>query len=671
MRNLQMLKQVGLIFVLLFTFLQIVQAQSVSEVTAPLVDGERALQFLVDTNGVRAERLTVNVFYSNNAARLNNLNDASLSRGRAVLSLDNYSANIVSAQFLFPHGDFSTDPNRFLYMKYIAANREIVRYSDLESQISRQRGNTGLADFRRNPSLIDVNPEVYNKGNCVYYRVRITTNSRDVFTSETASFRMPDTYNIAIAGDSYGSGEGAPDRTFNLGGDNSRMWTHDDCHRSNKSGFVRGVKKFIGDNPDVAVDYIHVACGGAIVGNLITDAQQQSAFYDFRSPHHIQFKLIQDFLGRENPRELHLLLLSIGGNNLGFADYVINYMVMPNNAATDGSLPGEIQGQIEPLKESYLALNEQIQNRFPTAAVSISTYPDPTSGPHGFCGTAENLLQFNSSYSCCRWEVDTITSPVAEYQFTSEQFVRQMNRTVRESATEHRWSVIEVESRMGTHGLCNCADPYINTLGMSLRLQNNLGGTVHPNSKGYREIYRDPVASNINTAFSNFWTNRTFGILLFMLTGVEHEAIPEACPSPNAPSEYRLAGAISRIRWSRFENMPVLHNFVRDANVADAISKNDLARLRTLPAFRRLQSRRAEAMKIVERTFRKPQKSTANAAVSKLPESVVRQRTRAREFLRSTEFQKMRTKVMSESVRPQLEIDKDEMDNLFNRPRKP
>lgn len=670
MRNLQMLKKVGLIFVLLSAFSQLVKAQTANDFVTPLVDGERALQFLVNTNDVRAERLTVNVFYSDNAIKLNNLNDSSLSGGRAVLRLDRYSANVVYVQFLFPHSDFPTDPNRFLYRKYIAANSEIVRYSDLESQMSQQLNNTGLADFRRKPSLIDVNPRKYDKGVCVYYRVRITINSRDVFTSETASFRMPDTYNIAIAGDSYGSGEGAPHRTFNPVGDNSNMWTHDDCHRSNKSGFVRGVKKFIGDNPDVAVDYIHVACSGATVGKLITEAQQQSKFYDFRSPHRIQFDLIQKFLDDENHRELHLLLLSIGGNNLGFADIVINYMIMPTNAATDESLPGNIQSQINSLKDSYDALNEQIQNRFPTAAVSISTYPNPTRGPYGFCGTAANPAQLALRYPCCPSEVNQTTNPVAEYQFISEQFVRPMNSTVRESATEHGWSVIEVESRMGIHGLCNCDDPYVNTLGVSFLVQGNPSGTVHPNSNGYREIYRDPVASNINNAFDNFWTLRTGGIFLAKLLGIESETIPVACPSSEL-LDYLLSHIFLTTRVPRFQHIFDLRDFARDANVVDAISKNDLVRLRTLPAFKTLLSRRAEAMSIVERTFRKPQKSPANAAVSKLPESVVRQRTRAREFLRSTEFQKMRTKAMSESVRPQLQIDKDETDNLFNRPRKP
>ena len=316
---------------------------------------------------------------------------------------------------------------------------------------------------------------------------------------------------------------------------------------------------------------------------------------------------------------------------------------------------------------SYQILNEQIQSRFPTAAVSISTYPDPTRGPFGFCGTAANTAQRILRYPCCLVEVNQLINPVAEYQFTSEQFIRGMNTTVRNGSNQHGWSLIETETRMGTHGLCNCDDPYINTLGASFPLQGDERATVHPNKKGYREVYRNPVASNITDAFDNFVVQRKGGIFLAILFGIESDAIPAACPTSTIYGI--LPGLIAPYQNPNFDKILVLKDFLKDTAVRNAISKNDLTRLKTLPTFKTLQSRRAEVEKIVQKINRKPSKNPVKPVSVKLPQTLVKQRTVSRETLKSTEYKKIINKAKSKPFKPKLQNETDETDNLFNRRR--
>lgn len=651
---------ISISFIALLASSQAARAQSATEFAHPIVDGERALRFRVNTNNLRAEDLNVRVFYSVAASRLNNLNDTSLSRGRPVLKPDSANAQALSATFVFPHRDFPRDPNRSLYIRYKQIGLGIVLYSQVEAQL-------GQLVLPPN-SPIDTNPRIHAKGTCVFYRVRISANGQAVFTSETKSFRMPDTYNIGIAGDSYGAGEGAPDDNVELGGDNSDMWTQQDCHRSNKSGLVRGVKFFIQRNPDVAVDYLHVACTGAGISNLITQEQTRAVF-DFSSPHPIQFDLIRDeLLGSENQNhnELHLLLLSIGGNNAGFGSYVVNFIVAPFNAADDPNLPDDIPEDLEALGDAYDNLNEGIRERFPSAKVAVATYPDSTRGPLGFCNTLQDFVPREVTYFCCIAEVNPITNPREEYVFTSTQFISPLNETIRASANDHGWAVIDVENRMGAHGICDCAEPYINRIGDSILIQGDILGLVHPNSKGYREVYKEPVGDRVENLHQQFVAERTAGIFLAILLGIESPAIPQPCPAANALTALsdllRLLGRIKvadRPAW--------LDDFVFDKDVRDALDKGDMSRLKLSTPYKTLLTRRAEAMKIIAATFPQPTKRLVNPELLKPPASVLRAEARARIYLRSKQFRDLVARLKARARGARVRQDEDELDSLFNR----
>src|SRR5690606_31466177 len=107
--------------------------------------------------------------------------------------------------------------------------------------------------FHRNPLKIE-------HGTSVYYRWRREDGSQ-ARTGDVHAFAMPHPLVIAVMGDSYGSGEGAPEgeSTFftQVG------WDDRDSHRSDRSGQRRAVVQFMSKHPELWVEFEHVGISGA------------------------------------------------------------------------------------------------------------------------------------------------------------------------------------------------------------------------------------------------------------------------------------------------------------------------------------------------------------------------------------------------------------------------
>ena len=652
-------------------------SQSADVFDEPLVNGERALRFHVNTANVAPDQLDVTVFYSPVRGRLDNLANGALPRGTPILKEHPTLSGVLAAEFVFPHPDCATDPNRWLYIKEKVAGGAIVTYDSVESQVTSSAGFLGWPIYFTTwpvnrpaaNSPLDINPVVHERDTCIFYRVRVKRNGTVTFTSPVRSFRMPDTYNIAIAGDSYGAGEGAPRDNFELGGNNADMWSHNDCHRSRRSGLLKAVKNFIHDHPSVAVDYVHTACSGAWIRNLTTDEQEAGAI-DFSEPHPVQFDIVQnELLGSENQfhKELNLLLLSTGGNNAGFARYVIDYIILPGNSADNSEEQGTIDNDLAALAPELEALNENIQSRFPTAKVALSTYPDPTNGPRGLCGTAPGPVEFGITYSCCLGEVNQVFNPIDEYRFTSEHFVAPLNSVITNAVTAANvaggfphWYAIDVAGLMGPHGLCDCDEPYINRLTMSIATQGDPFGIAHPTDTGYRKVYAKIGAIRISDAFNDFVIERKGGILLAIAFGIESPAIPRSCT--------RLLTA--DFFWQLLDveyppKLELLREFVLNKDVIEARIKEDVPKLKQTIAFKELLSN-VQARKIYDQAFPRP--VTRPKPIRQKPSVRDREAAhRLRKYIRSREYQEIRAKVLADTRKFAEPKDDDTLDRFFNR----
>ncbi len=640
---------------LLLAFASEVSAQRIIGAVAPVTPGQRALRFTVDTDRFdRPELLVVTVFYAKDPALLNDLTEPLLSRGRPVLQSAQFRWQL-DATFIFPHDD-AKEPNRLLYLKRkLERGDRIVTYPDVENTVNNLAG-----------SPIDVNPKVYRK-DCVYYRVQLRAGSGGnvVFTSETTLFHMPDTFNVGLVGDSYGSGEGAPREGNN-------KWSHNDCHRSINSGLVRGVKKFIQDNPDVAVDYMHTACSGATIERL-TNPQSRN-YHEFEEEVPAQFDALKSkLLDDRDHDELHLLVMSVGGNDAKFGDYLLKYIVGPWNAATEDGLAGNIDGDLGNLGEAYDVLDSDIGDMFPVARVAIATYPDPTNGRYGACGRAPGPFEYHAEYRCCEVEVNP-TNPPEEFLFTARRFISPLNRTIRDAAHEHDWLVVGVDTRMGRHGVCNCDDPYINTYGGSMFVQGDIWGFMHPNKKGYREVYETPVANVVNAAFNDFADRRAAEVATATTLDEESAVVPPICtPTPELIDT--AEPPIGNIFSSLFINPPArvkeskpFSALLSDKDAKAALVKGDLAQLKKLPAYRAFIARRAELLPLLTATRTHRAVSTSSRTPRPLPPSVLRMRTEVQDFLKSQRHKELNERMKAANTHRVITVKDDALDGMYNRP---
>ena len=114
---------------------------------------------------------------------------------------------------------------------------------------------------------------------------------------------------IAIMGDSYSSGEGWPPFRES-GGDSVIAWDDPTCHRSRWSGFVRAATEMEAADSRSNVTVLDVACSGGTVPSGVLGPQNGRP---------AQVRQVNTL---RNEQPIDQVFLSIGGNDIGFADVI-------------------------------------------------------------------------------------------------------------------------------------------------------------------------------------------------------------------------------------------------------------------------------------------------------------------------------------------------------------
>ncbi len=236
----------------------------------------------------------------------------------------------------------------------------------------------------------------FKGGEQVFYKWLLIPRSGGTKVSGVSRFIMPRPINIAILGDSYGSGEGAPAV--------GSLWiagnSGNNCHRSENAGQFQAVRQFATNNPGIAIVYkpFFVSCSGATTVKLISSpyntdfcnkvpgsADEIPQITQLRGVFANPGKFKEDIQGK-----IDVLLVSTGGNDAGFADAVME--------AFQGNLASGIsfysRGAREIIPRSYNELKNAVQAEC-IEYVFASHYPDPTKGNNGItCGLPGNALEF-------------------------------------------------------------------------------------------------------------------------------------------------------------------------------------------------------------------------------------------------------------------------------------
>lgn len=417
--------------------------QFVSYDRFPFGPGDRSLNLAVKLDpGDTTANTEIWVVYGNerSAVATGAVTSGTQPRGKArIISTD--AAGVVRAKFIFPHTDHPT------------------------------------------PNPIDRDARSMWMGRLAYYKV-IKQRGSAAVVSPVVEFLMPDKLTIVNFGDSYASGEGAPYKTGN-------KWDDELCHRNGNSGQARAVKQVREEMRDTAIAFKNVACSGAQIGEGILLSQLKKTWTfeaELRQePVKPQVQAAAEWLAENRYDELNIAMISGGGNDVGFADYVQEFLVLPNVLTIDDERAVNLRTRIEQdIPTLYSNLRTTFDGNFTYDKVLVSEYPDPLRGSDG---------------SYCHQPL--FFSPREEFAAIDAVFLRKLNSTIGNtiSAFPKFQHVTGTGARTRRNGLCNGENPYFNNgLAESIAMQGDVYGIVHPTRTGHVASYQPVYAAALSDA---------------------------------------------------------------------------------------------------------------------------------------------------------------------------
>jgi hypothetical protein len=183
-------------------------------------------------------------------------------------------------------------------------------------------------------------------------------------------------------------------------------------------------------------------------------------------------------------RSIDALLLSIGGNDVGFASGLKD---LTAGFSSREDVVEEVEAKIESLEDEFDTLSMAIDDLDPDH-VFITEYPiaffdvDDDGSVSVGCGVFTD-------------------APVGGFGITEEDALeikrlgKLLNAHVEDAAERHDWTYVDgiVEGFRG-HGYCRGEDRYFVTWSESMRRQNDHKGVMHPNQAGH-EVYADRIVA--------------------------------------------------------------------------------------------------------------------------------------------------------------------------------
>ncbi|MBI2685716.1 MAG: hypothetical protein HYX27_05330 [Acidobacteria bacterium] len=320
---------------------------------------------------------------------------------------------------------------------------------------------------------------------------------------------------VVFMGDSYSAGEGAPNTSGPLWDD------PDPCHRSKENGRAavgntlrnalakRAVATATGIHYVYEFDYIDVACSGASSSKGILGAyngvtpMRPSGPGAKRPDLPAQIQQAKDWMSSIGRNKIDVLVIGIGGNDVGFADAVakcIDPFVADCSQNTgllnlmehgDPKRP-EITG-FDGLADSFTAMDTKIRAELNPSKIILVGYPLPLRNRYGApCdGFVDNFSIYPNGDAYGYFENDVAGSPKHltkhESEWLEAALIGRLNTARRNLTGPMGWDYLDVEQFSATHGFCETSSKaWFNTSKDSWYTQNDFNGTAHPNRQGYK-----------------------------------------------------------------------------------------------------------------------------------------------------------------------------------------
>ena len=292
-------------------------------------------------------------------------------------------------------------------------------------------------------------------------------------------------------------------------------WANRRCHRSGFSGQAQAAAALERDDPHSSVTFLHVACSGALLGDLQPgpggpDPKKGGILtpYDGAEPPGgvlplpSQIEQVQKLIGMDagKPRRvIDSLLVSIGGNDMGFADVITACLASVDCHVDDDKENGGrgiYYNGLATLPTGYDVLADALRDDLGLGAadqqsnVILSGYPDILRNEQD--QPCKDVFQFEPIAGSSLMEDD-------EAYWASNIVGTGLNNVVRDSASHHSWRFVEMLNGLrGTdasgdpvgHGYCAGELSWMRTIAQSVQLQGNYKGGFHPNRFGHQAYQR-------------------------------------------------------------------------------------------------------------------------------------------------------------------------------------
>jgi hypothetical protein len=314
---------------------------------------------------------------------------------------------------------------------------------------------------------------------------------------------------IAAIGDSFASGEGNPDepQRFDWLGfvKKGPVWTDRQCHRSHTAAPEKAAMA-IADSLGQPLEFINLACTGARLDRGVLEPYDPETD-NTHNPLPSQIDALRTRIG---DRPIDILLISAGGNDVGFADIIKQCIKMDSLAlvrrnnelcSRDPGVLAAIKHELGALPQKYDRLADQLKS-MQIGQVMITEYPDPTKGANGsYCGENGNSRILFLHPLTAKWADHEIVFP--------------LNAAVGAAAERHGWIRVPVQAWSTKQGYCagnarwfrteedarNIQGPH--ELGLSFRDRLPPGfqfslGSLHPNPAGHDGIARQILAAFVD-----------------------------------------------------------------------------------------------------------------------------------------------------------------------------
>lgn len=167
------------------------------------------------------------------------------------------------------------------------------------------------------------------------------------------------------------------------------------AHRSTKCYSARYAMALENANPHLSVTYVNVAQSGAVVGELLS--QHNTSADDGTTPMPVQLTELKKIVGN---RKIDRLLISIGGNDLGFAPLVAKLLASPVIFA--GYFTGWDGDFIDPISLSPKIATNPAYAQYIPSPFTTNDFPSVFTSSNAQ-GIADKILNGISSTTAVRW----------------------------------------------------------------------------------------------------------------------------------------------------------------------------------------------------------------------------------------------------------------------------